>query len=58
VPLETILAQQEGRDERDANREFGALKPAPDAVSIDTSDLEFDEVVRRMEDIVRRKRAQ
>src|SRR5262249_14996783 len=32
VPLETILAQQEGRDERDANREFGALKPAPDAV--------------------------
>jgi cytidylate kinase len=57
VPLESILAQQEGRDERDANRDFGALKPAPDAVPIDTSDLEFEEVVRRMEDIVRMKQA-
>jgi CMP/dCMP kinase len=57
VPLELILAQQEGRDQRDANREFGALRPAPDAVAIDTSDLEFDEVVCRMEDIVRSKLA-
>jgi cytidylate kinase len=55
VPLEEILAQQEVRDQRDANREFGALKPAPDAVAIDTSELSFDEVVRRMEEIVRRK---
>jgi cytidylate kinase len=55
VPLEEILAQQEGRDQRDANREFGALKPAPDAISIDTSDLNFDEVVRRMEEVVRQK---
>ncbi|MGE5192923.1 MAG: (d)CMP kinase [Deltaproteobacteria bacterium] len=55
VPLEEILARQEGRDQRDANREFGALKPAPDAVSIDTSDLNFDEVVRRMEEVVRQK---
>jgi cytidylate kinase len=57
VPLELILAQQEGRDERDANREFGALKPAPDAVTIDTSDLDFEDVVRRMEDSVRTKLA-
>jgi len=56
VPLEVILAQQEGRDLRDENREFGALKPAPDAIPIDTSDLEFAEVVRRMEGIVRQKR--
>jgi cytidylate kinase len=55
VALEVILAQQESRDQRDANREFGALKPAPDAVSIDTSDLTFDDVVSRMEAIVRRK---
>ena len=55
VPLEEILAQQEGRDQRDANRDFGALKPAPDAVSIDTSELSFDEVVSRMEAIVRAK---
>jgi CMP/dCMP kinase len=55
VALEEILAQQEGRDQRDANREFGALKPAPDAISIDTSDVRFDEVVSRMEAIVRQK---
>jgi cytidylate kinase len=55
VPLEVILAQQESRDQRDANREFGALKPAPDAIPIDTSDLSLAEVVGRMEAIVRRK---
>src|SRR5262245_21717639 len=57
VPLEEILAQQEGRDQRDANREYGALKPAPDAIPIDTSDLGFDDVVKQMEEIVRRKQA-
>ncbi len=57
VALEVILAQQESRDRRDANREFGALKPAPDAISIDTSDLSFDEVVSRMESVVREKLA-
>jgi cytidylate kinase len=57
VALEVILAQQEGRDRRDANREFGALKPAPDAISIDTSSLSFDEVVSRMENVVREKLA-
>lgn len=55
IPLEEILAQQEGRDQRDENREFGALRPAPDAVSIDTSDLSFEEVVSRMEQTVRKK---
>jgi CMP/dCMP kinase len=53
VPLEEILSQQEGRDQRDAAREFGALKPAPDAIPIDTSELEFEQVVSRMEQIVR-----
>jgi cytidylate kinase len=57
VALDVILAQQESRDRRDANREFGALKPAPDAISIDTSDLSFDEVVSRMESVVREKLA-
>jgi cytidylate kinase len=57
VALDVILAQQESRDRRDANREFGALKPAPDAISIDTSDLSFDEVVSRMERVVREKLA-
>jgi cytidylate kinase len=55
VALDQILAQQEGRDQRDQNREYGALKPAPDAILIDTSELGFEEVVARMEEIVRRR---
>lgn len=56
IPLEEILAQQEGRDQRDQLREIGGLKPASDALIIDTSDLGFDDVVTRMEQIVREKR--
>ena len=52
VPLEEILAQQEGRDQRDEQREIGGMKPAEDAILIDTSELSFDEVVDRMERIV------
>jgi cytidylate kinase len=56
VPLEEILAQQQGRDQRDQLRAVGPLKAADDAVIIDTSDLNFDEVVARMELIVREMR--
>lgn len=57
VPIEEILLQQESRDQRDAQRDYGALKPAPDAIAMDTSELEFDQVVTRMEQIVREKLA-
>jgi len=57
VPFEEILTQQEGRDQRDAAREYGALKPAPDAIPIDTSELDFEQVVTKMEQIVREKLA-
>jgi cytidylate kinase len=57
VPLDEILSQQEGRDQRDAAREYGALKPAPDAIPLDTSELDFEQVVTRMEQIVRAKLA-
>jgi len=56
VALEEILAQQQGRDQRDERREIGAMKPADDAITIDTSDFSFDEVVIRMERIVRERR--
>ena len=58
VSLEEILTQQTGRDQRDQRREIGALKPAEDAILVDTSSLSFDEVVGRLEESVReRKRA-
>jgi cytidylate kinase len=41
------------RDERDAPR----LQPAPDAEQIDTTNLEVDDVVSRIEEIVQQRLA-
>ena len=43
------------RDERDMNRTDAPLKPAPDAVVIDTSDLSIEEAVKSALDQVRLK---
>lgn len=57
VTLEDLLAEQTRRDERDESREFGALKPAPDAIRIDSSHRSLDEVAAHMERIVRERAA-
>ncbi|MDH3491968.1 MAG: (d)CMP kinase [Acidobacteriota bacterium] len=41
------------RDERDATREFSPLVKAEDAIEIDTSDLNVDEVFEKMARIIR-----
>lgn len=52
-----VLADIETRDQRDANRGIAALKPADDAIVIDTSDLSADEVfAKALEEIERRTR--
>lgn len=56
VSLDEILAQQMGRDQRDQKREVGALKPAGDAILVDTSTLTFEEVVGRLEALVKERR--
>jgi CMP/dCMP kinase len=43
-----VLEAQRRRDARDTEREHGALRPADDAVEIDTTDLSLDEVVARV----------
>jgi cytidylate kinase len=48
-----VLADIRERDDRDASRSTAPLKQAEDAVLVDTSDLEIDEVVARMEAVVR-----
>ena len=50
--LETILAELERRDRRDMERETSPLKPAPDAIFIDTTFLSTQEVVSKMEDAI------
>ena len=45
--LEQIRQAIEARDRSDENRAVGPLRPAPDAVTIDTTDLSVAEVVER-----------
>jgi cytidylate kinase len=48
VDVETVLADQALRDERDRTREHSPLEPAPGAVVLDTTDLTLPEVVERV----------
>lgn len=52
VPLEEVLAQQDQRDRQDRLREFGALRPAEDAIEVYTDGLSPAEVVDRLEELV------
>ena len=54
--LDVLLAAQAERDRRDAARDLAPMRPAADAVLLDTTGLTPDEVVRRMEAEVRRRR--
>jgi len=49
----TILTEQRLRDLRDQTREHSPLRPAPDAVELDTTSLTLDEVVQRIVELVR-----
>jgi len=53
VSYQDVLAQQDERDQRDATRPVGALIKAADAVEVFTDGLSLDEVVARLERIVR-----
>ena len=46
--LEQVLAEQRKRDRDDSERAVAPLKPAPDAVVVDTSGATLDEVVERL----------
>ncbi len=50
-----VLAAQAERDARDRDRELGALRPADDAVEIDTTGLTIDEVVARVAALARER---
>jgi cytidylate kinase len=50
--VETVLAEQLMRDERDSSREHSPLHVAPDAVALDTSGLGVGEVVQRIAELV------
>ncbi|HEY6489767.1 MAG: (d)CMP kinase [Terracidiphilus sp.] len=58
VPAEDVVRELHARDERDRNRADSPLKPAPDAVLLDSTHLTLDEVVRSAEEIVAAKLAE
>jgi cytidylate kinase len=43
-----LLADLRARDDRDMNRSASPLRPAEDAMQLDSSDLSVDEVVRQI----------
>jgi cytidylate kinase len=48
-----VLAEQLTRDERDSTRADSPLRPAPGAVTLDSSDLSLDAVVSRIAELAR-----
>jgi CMP/dCMP kinase len=55
ITFDEVLAQLDERDRRDASRPVGALAKAPDAVEVMTDHLTFEEVIARLEEIVRER---
>jgi cytidylate kinase len=53
--VETVLAEQARRDERDRTRTHSPLEPAPGAVVLDSTGLAFEEVVRRVVGLAKKK---
>lgn len=55
IPYNEILASIKERDERDSSREISPLKVANNAEVIDTTEMTIEEVVAKIEKIIRKK---
>jgi len=55
VDLAQVVEQIEQRDHFDSHRAVSPLKPAADAIIVDTTDLPIDQVIQQILDIVARK---
>ncbi len=53
VDLDELLQQINERDRRDATRRIGRMRKADDAIEVDTEGMTFEQVVDRLEEIVR-----
>lgn len=52
VEFDSILADIQARDDRDMNRDVAPLKPADDALEIDSSKLSIEEVIQQVEKLL------
>jgi CMP/dCMP kinase len=57
ISQEAIARELRERDDRDRNRAQSPLRPAPDAVIVDSTFLTLDQVLERIESIVRERLA-
>lgn len=55
VSYESILREMLQRDERDRTKPISPLIPAPDAISIDTTELDVDGMIALVESIIERR---
>ncbi len=55
VSLPALLTEIAERDARDSQRTASPLKPAADAIQLDTSNLSIDEVVERVEQLYQQR---
>ena len=53
VSLAALVADLKARDEQDSNRPISPLKPADDAIMIDTSDMSIDQVTQKVLELVK-----
>jgi cytidylate kinase len=58
VQPEEVIRDLRARDERDRNRADSPLKPAEDAVLLDSTHMTLEEVMKAAEDIVAAKKVQ
>lgn len=52
---ESTLMDIQARDQRDSNRSVAPLKPADDAVVVDTSELDIDATFQRIRDLLKKR---
>ncbi len=52
--LDRLLKEIEARDSRDENRAISPLRPAADAVLVDSTELSIDQVVQRIAALIKR----
>jgi cytidylate kinase len=55
VPFDELLAQQNRRDQSDATRDVGPLARADDAIEVATDGLTKEQVIDRLEEVVRKR---
>ncbi len=55
--IDAIERDIDARDARDKNREAAPLRQAPDAVYLDTSDMDIDAVTGKIKDLIKKRMA-